>query len=422
MAMNPIHRKSFHDRYAMLHEQQVLDYLNQRHAPVPQVILSHLEQSYLEMSHGGADLQAWIRDTAPSPRALSQALALAIRAAMQVAELGVWHLDIALRNFMLHGTESGRAPTVWMIDFANAISDQFPLQKPLWMLPAPHQHLQLQCSLTQDWQAFYARHALSPPEDWQQAFDVPLRNYREDWTSGLQVERIPNRWCILAHGIGQMGLQMHNEMPSALTLHPTAWQDLLNLDQDARAKERLVQCLRQCDEAPDSHVHTPRPRAGHAAPMPPVTPPRPQPAQPTPPAPSPLHIPAFTPPAPTGPAHPALRWAVHTVNIGIIGLGWLMMDVVYTRQGIVLSRLSWLAILVAVVGTSLGGLGTMVSRNRHAWWTLALCSHLASQTLLLLELWVLRVPLFTLDALGACLAMGTALTLSLAFKRPPDTA
>jgi hypothetical protein len=110
------------------------------------------------------------------------------------------------------------------------------------------------------------------------------------------------------------------------------------------------------------------------------------------------------------------------VILGLLGLGWLMMDAVYTRQGIVLSWLSWLAFLVALVSTALGGLATLASRHRQAWWTVVLCSHLAGQALLLLELWVLRVPLFTLGALGACLATDTSLTLSLAFKRPPAAA
>lgn len=403
--MNPTHRKNFSDRYAMLHEQQVLDYLNQRHAPVPKVIVSHLEQSYLEMSHGGMDLQVWINATKPPFGDLCKALSLAIQAAMQVAELGVWHVDIALRNFVIHGTEGGQQPTVWLIDFANAISDQFPLQKPLWMLPAAHQHPQLQHHLMLDWQAFYARHQLPAPADWHQTFDVPLSLYREDWTTGLQVEAIPNRWCLLAHGIGQMGLQLQEVLPFPSEHRQIAWLQLLSLDNDALARRALEQCMQQLGDAASSDQNTPRPRAKEATASPQMPP---RPAAP----------PKNIEPATTDRTGIPFRWLAHAMNLLCISFGWLLIDAVYTRYGIVLSWLSWLAIVGALLGIGLGLIGALGSRHRRAWWTLALLVQPGMQSLMWFESWVLRIPPLPLAALGACLILSTILALSLTRQKP----
>jgi hypothetical protein len=415
MAMNQTYRKNFSDRYAMLHEQQVLDYLNQRHAPVPKVIVSHLEQSYLEMSHGGMDLQSWIQQTQPPLGDLSRVLSLAIQAVMRVAELGVWHIDIALRNFVLKDVQHAGQRTVWLIDFSNVISDKFPLQKPLWMLPAPHQHPQLQQSLILDWEAFYARHQLPEPANWQRAFDVPLPLYRENWTSGLHVEAIANRWCILAHGIGQMGLKMQEGMHFSFGHLLVKWQSLLNLDQDTVARERLEECIKQLGSSPTSDLSTPRPRARPESTALPqaLSPSQMQPKQPLVQSQAPVQAP------PPREAPPSLRGAGYILNLLIISLGWLLIDAVYTRYVIVLSWLSWLAILGALLITVIAIIGALVASHRRAWWTLLLMMmHVCMQTLLLCESWVLRVPAAPLSAIGACLAASAALTLSLSRKKP----
>jgi hypothetical protein len=404
--MTAIHRKSFADRYTMLHEQQVLDYLNQRHAPVPQVIISHLEQSYLEMSHGGTDLQAWIHETQPPHSELSRALSLAIQAAMQVAELGVWHVDIALRNFVIHDVQNGQHPTVWLIDFANTISDQFPLQKPLWMLPAAHQHSQLQQCLTLDWQAFYARHQLPQPDNWHQVFDVPMSLYREDWTTDLHVERIPNRWCLLAHGIGQMGLQLQKDIGFSPDHRQIGWAQLLNLDNETLAKRRLEQCLLQSGVLPGSDQSTPRPRATVS------TGPSPEPPSQAP------ETRKAAGPTSTGRTGRSFHWVTLGLNLLFISLGWLLIDAVYTRYGIVLSWLSWLAILGAMVGSGVSLICALASRHPRPWWALALLVQPITQSWLCLESWVLHIPTFALTTIGGCLAISTALTLIWARQKP----
>ena len=399
--MKNTHRKTFSDRYAMLHEQQVLDYLNQRHAPVPKVIVSHLEQSYLDMDHGGKDLQAWIQDTRPSPQSLSKALSLAVQAAMRVAELGVWHVDIALRNFVIQDAENSE-PTVLLIDFSNAISQQFPLQKPLWMLPTAQQHPLLRQSLILDWQAFYARHQLPSPTHWDQAFDVPVKLYQEDWTCGLQVEAISNRWCILAHSLGQMILQVQSNLDAtAQTAHRT-WAPLLDLRDDPLARQRLEQCLHLLAGSPIFEQSTPRPhmtadRMGMAA--------------------------IGESPAPHDP-HPkktlslatrqrgSLRWLGHAFNLAVIGLGWLLIDAIYTVHGLILSWLSWLGIATALLGTAIGMMGILVSRHRYRWWSLMLLTQPAAQALLWLEMWALGLPTFNLGIVAACASVSVVLTLA----------
>ena len=99
-----IYRKTFASRYELSREHQILEYLGQRHAPVPPVVLSHVEMAYLEMHHGGTDLHQWLNSGSVTPNGVMQALAGALSALIATAQLGVWHIDIALRNFVIQNT------------------------------------------------------------------------------------------------------------------------------------------------------------------------------------------------------------------------------------------------------------------------------------------------------------------------------
>ena len=70
-----IYRKTFASRYELSREHQILEYLGQRHAPVPPVVLSHVEMAYLEMHHGGTDLHQWLNSGSVTPNGVMQAQA-----------------------------------------------------------------------------------------------------------------------------------------------------------------------------------------------------------------------------------------------------------------------------------------------------------------------------------------------------------
>jgi tRNA A-37 threonylcarbamoyl transferase component Bud32 len=130
-----IYRKQFASRYEHAREQQILEYLGQRQGPVPPVVLSHTEDGYLDMHHGGTNLHQWLTASQVNTPTALQVLANALSALISTSQLGVWHIDIALRNFVVQDRGERDAPRVWLIDFGNAICPHFALQKPLWMLP-----------------------------------------------------------------------------------------------------------------------------------------------------------------------------------------------------------------------------------------------------------------------------------------------
>jgi hypothetical protein len=273
-ASTEIYRKTFTSRYELSREHQILEYLGQRHAPVPPVVLSHVEMTYLEMHHGGTDLHQWLDSGSVTPIEAVQALAGALSALIATAQLEVWHIDIALRNFVIQNTFDSSGHRVWLIDFGNAICPHFALQKPLWILPNRDQHPLLQTALAQDWQDFYKRHQLPEPIDWHAPFDVPQKIYQDDWTRGLHVEDLPLKWCVTAHGAGQMLLLASRMQPSLLTEWKNLFFELLNLYNEEDARALLQQCLGHLQHAcatpkPIDHQTTPRPRAQTPWPLPP---------------------------------------------------------------------------------------------------------------------------------------------------------
>jgi hypothetical protein len=131
-------------------------------------------------------------------------LSQSVSIVLEVSRLGIWHLDIAPRNFVVRLNPNKQSLQVRLIDFGNAVSALFPLQKPLWMRPSAEQHRLLRQALQQDWQSFYHRHGLLEPADWEQNFDVPQDRYQADWTRDLQTETRAARASVLAHGLGQL--------------------------------------------------------------------------------------------------------------------------------------------------------------------------------------------------------------------------
>lgn len=261
-SMRPAYVKRFDDRYAQSREFQFLDLLEQLQAPVPHVLANDLTAGTITMSFEGDAL-----DTALGPLGTSTqdaalahaALAQAIDAAVRIGDLGVFHLDIAPRNFVVGpaATEGGRR--VRLIDFALAVSRRFPALKPLWMRPVSGlHHPALVDALSEDWWAFFDRNDLPRPPDLAQTFDIPSQIYRDDWYDGLAVDRIDVPWCVMAHGLGRLLLESRRWPCLARThcLDDDATK-LLALTDDTIARQRL-QALREVLTA-QVHDQTPRP-------------------------------------------------------------------------------------------------------------------------------------------------------------------
>jgi hypothetical protein len=389
MSKSPVttYRKDFSSRYELSREQQILEYLGQRQAPVPPVVMSHAEMVYLEMHHGGPDLKKWLSSSALTARDVAEALAQAIDALIKTARLNVWHLDVALRNFVVHEQPNSTRPSVWLIDFGNAICSHFTLQKPLWMRPHFNQPPLLQAALTKDWQQFFERHSLVQPSDWHTSFDIPTQLYQDDWTTNLEVEALPQKWCAVAHATGQMLISAALAQPSFLDRWLPKFHDLLNLKDEGLAQQKMVAVLHDLSHMPHEsvdHDKTPRPRAQPSTAV--VNPP-------------PVYTPSEQAPMATTIVEKKQR-SPHTflslsllAIAALIGLGWWMLDIGYSTRGQALTPLTTSTVIVVLLSTLIGGVGCLVSAQKSRWIIRSMWAHVLGQALLIFELWIFGMDL-----------------------------
>jgi hypothetical protein len=389
MSKSPVttYRKDFSSRYELSREQQILEYLGQRQAPVPPVVMSHAEMVYLEMHHGGPDLKKWLSSSALTARDVAEALAQAIDALIKTARLNVWHLDVALRNFVVHEQPNSTRPSVWLIDFGNAICSHFTLQKPLWMRPHFNQHPLLQAALTKDWQQFFERHSLVQPSDWHTSFDIPTHLYQDDWTTNLEVEALPQKWCAVAHATGQMLISAALAQPSFLDRWLPKFHDLLNLKDEGLAQQKMVAVLHDLSHMPHEsvdHDKTPRPRAQPSTAV--VNPP-------------PVYTPSEQAPMATTIVEKKQRLPHTFLSLrllaiaALIGLGWWMLDIGYSTRGQALTPLTTSTVIVVLLSTLIGGVGCLVSAQKSRWIIRSMWAHVLGQALLIFELWIFGMDL-----------------------------
>lgn len=237
--------KRFDDRYLQSREQQLLDLLNQRGAPVPELYLSDVKTGEVLMQDAGVCLRDWLQDPAVAANDIPIALAEAIKAVMQIAKMGVWQWDLALRNLMIAAGDGAPPGRVRMIDFGNAVAAACPLQKPLWMLPHQDQHPLLRAALEADWRGFMQRQGLAQPTDLSSPFDLPITAWQKDWTRELAVEALRCPWAILASGVGSTlreALRLRSWPGSAIIR--ARLPDLFELDDDEHAQSNLAAMVR----------------------------------------------------------------------------------------------------------------------------------------------------------------------------------
>ncbi len=402
--------KRFDDRYTQSREYQFLDLLNQLHAPVPAVFSNDTQLGQIRMAHAGVTLHEWLLALPATATGQSQALnALqqALSISRSVAKMEVWHFDLAFRNFMVAQTNALASPIVRLIDFSLAVSPRFPVQKPLWMRPdATQQHPALHAAITEDWEQFFKRNQLPEPPRYDAEFDIPMTAYRADWTNDLAVDRITQRWCLIAHSLGLMLMQ--STQFACLTAETRLQVDargrgLLHLTLESQAEtvlEDTLQWLSSQFSAP-----TPRPRAQApstpstqqtgligsavtepiAIPIAPTAPTAPTP----PPAITPRNISASNAPQPSAATLSVIRMLI---SGGVIALGYVLMDAVYAAHRLKVTPFT-LTVVMATLALSAVLLVSMIFSERRA----RLLSRL-SQTqglallALSLEIWTQRVP------------------------------
>jgi hypothetical protein len=206
------YRKEFPDsaggEYAQSREYQFLDLLNQLNASVPEVHSNNTKERYIEMAYVGVNLRDWLKELTSSAQSQSQAfytLQQSLKIATDLAKLDVWHLDLALRNFVVKQSINSSHIEVFLIDFSLAVSKRFPLEKPLFMLPDERQqHPILYEAIKQDWQQYFHRNELAVPVKYDFLMEIPMGVYKADWSASLNVDRISQPWCVIAHSLGNM--------------------------------------------------------------------------------------------------------------------------------------------------------------------------------------------------------------------------
>ena len=210
--MTNTYRKEFPDsaggEYAQSREYQFLDLLKQLNASVPEVHSNNTKERFIEMAYAGVNLRDWLKELTSSAQGQSQAfhaLKQSLKIATDLAKLDVWHLDLALRNFVVKQAINSSQIEVCLIDFSLAVSKRFPLEKPLFMLPDERQqHPILYEAIKQDWQQFFHRNELAVPVKYDFLMEIPMGVYKADWSASLNVDRISQPWCVIAHSLGNM--------------------------------------------------------------------------------------------------------------------------------------------------------------------------------------------------------------------------
>ena len=266
--MTDIYRKEFPDssggEYAQSREYQFLDLLNQLNTSVPEVHSNNTKERYIEMAYAGVNLRDWLKELPSSAQGQFQAfdaLQQSLKIVEELAKLNVWHLDLALRNFVVSQALNSTHIEVCLIDFSLAVSKRFPLEKPLFMLPDDRQqHPILFESIKQDWQQFFKRNQLAEPAKYDFLMEIPMGVYKADWSASLNVDQIAQPWCVITHSLGNMLSQCSHmsclQENSRYELGKLA-DKMLDQSNDEQAKYSLEMTINwlknRCNEA------TPRP-------------------------------------------------------------------------------------------------------------------------------------------------------------------
>jgi hypothetical protein len=193
--------------YWLAREEHILSYLWLRKASVPRVNFKDNTNRKLILDNVGESLDVVfkrvIKEDSNSNIALqiNKKLLYSINALEYIFDLGVLHLDIALRNLV---TDDIYSDKVFLIDFSHSLIKGSRTQKPIPLVPTEELHHPLLLdALVSDWNKFLVysgQQTLNPPYD----FTVSKDFFERFWSDELQVQNLSASHSVMCHGIGNL--------------------------------------------------------------------------------------------------------------------------------------------------------------------------------------------------------------------------
>jgi len=433
------HIKSFNDAYSQSREYFFLDLLNQYEAPVPKVFRNDTQNKALEMQHVGINMNEWLHtlnSNAEQQTQAMRALHQAITCTQAIAQLGVWHLDLAFRNFMVDTSTSAHQPKVYVIDFSLAVAKQLPLQKPLWIRPDPHQHHKaLQQAVIKDWTRFFNQAQIPPPDRFDHEFDIPVNVYASTWITDLAADQLTTPWSVVAHSLGVLLVEA-SSMPCFDTTLCLRLKETGLAMQNLSAEPMATNVINQAITLTRTFglQDTPRPRATQE--------PTPTPIPSSSAAPELVASPPsashasgagtetqknekqFQKPAEQLPvvlkvekvaiASTTTSWIMWVLRIGFIALSYSLVDALIWTYKLKISDFSLWGLVLVLVGTCLGLLACIFSPNRVNWAYRMVRLQALSFLFFSLDLWINNATQrwSTITIVGAVLIFGLGIKKS----------
>jgi hypothetical protein len=197
--------------YWLAREEHILSYLWQRKASVPRVNFKDNANKKLLLENVGESLDVLFNQFAHSninsaiTSQIIKKLLLAVDCIESIFDLGVLHLDIALRNIVSDDIYSDK---VFLIDFSHALINGSRTQKPIPLVPTEILHHSLLfAALVADWDKFFVfsgQPTLKSPYD----FMVSKELFERFWSDELQVQNLSTSHAVMCHGIGNLFIEV----------------------------------------------------------------------------------------------------------------------------------------------------------------------------------------------------------------------
>ena len=206
--------------YWLSREELILTYLHQRGALVPKVTVKNLSQKSLLMQDAGNPLSLELLKykNLTGDGTINLLLLNSIDALLKIFDLGVLHLDIALRNIATPNANKG---TIYILDFVHCLSQSNQLQKPLPLLPTSKLHHPLLFdALKNDWEKYFSHNNHNQPT-LDSSLTLSDKEFVSYWTSSTCVQILSNNRAILCHGVGNLLNEVAQILPATNTLRLT---------------------------------------------------------------------------------------------------------------------------------------------------------------------------------------------------------
>jgi hypothetical protein len=219
------------NNYWILREESILSYLEQRGSKVPKVYIKDTQDQSLTLEFVGKSFHdIFIKSSDSNPKVLIECIRTATTELLKIFDLGVLHLDIAARNITF---DSVGGNGVYVLDFAQSLSSNYVLQKPIPLIPQSNfQHPELVDALKEDWANFFQTTQNHIP-DLEKKFEVDDKIFTEYWCENIAIQKLHRSLAILSHSLGQF----YFEMSESPILSNKDRSFLINLGHNLRYRE-----------------------------------------------------------------------------------------------------------------------------------------------------------------------------------------